>query len=102
METMPSTLHPSKPATNQLLQLTALRLAATIQTLTDRGFTVIGLEASKDATPTIQIEGCSKCVSLIERGEAIHYRFSGSGSGRERRGQFKVGPVRVVWIEFGA
>lgn len=58
METMPSTLHPSKPATNQLLQLTALRLAATIQTLTDRGFTVIGLEASKDATPTIQIEGC--------------------------------------------
>ena len=44
-------LNPAVPPINQLMQLTALRLAATIETLTAKGFTVIGIEFSNWRVP---------------------------------------------------
>lgn len=94
-------LNPAVPPINQLMELTALRIAATIGTLTERGFTVIGIEFSNGSKPTIQIQNCAECVQLIERGEATYYRTGGEGSKRYRVGQFKVGEIRVLWTEWG-
>jgi hypothetical protein len=86
---------------NQLMQMAALRIAAAIEKLTERGFTVIGLEFSNGSKPTIQIQSCAICAELIEKGEATYYRTGGTGSGRYRVGQFKVGEIRVLWNEQG-
>jgi hypothetical protein len=94
-------LNPAKPPINQLMQLTALRIASTIETLTERGFTVIGIEFSNGSRPTIQIQNCAECAELIEKGEATYYRTGGAGTNRYRTGQFKVGDVRVLWTEQG-
>lgn len=94
-------LNPAVPPINQLMELTALRIAATIGTLTERGFTVIGIEFSNGSKPTIQIQNCTACAELIEKGEATYYRTGGSGSGRYRVGQFKAGEIRVLWNEQG-
>jgi hypothetical protein len=94
-------LNPATPPINQLMELTALRIAATIGQLTERGFTVIGIEFSNGSKPTIQIQNCATCAELIERGEATYYRTGGTGSGRYRVGQFKVGEIRVLWNEQG-
>lgn len=89
------------PPINQLMQITALRLAAAIETLTEKGFTVIGIEFSNGSKPTIQVQNCSACAELIEKGEATYYRTGGTGSDRYRTGQFKIGEVRVLWTERG-
>jgi hypothetical protein len=94
-------MNPATPPINQLMQLTALRIAATIDTLTERGFTVIGIECSNGARPTIQIQNSAACGELIAKGEATYYHTGGSGTGRYRHGQFKVGDVRVLWTEQG-
>jgi hypothetical protein len=96
-----NTLNPTVPPINQLMQMTALRIAATIETLTEKGFTVIGIEFSNGSKPTIQIQNCTACVALIESGEATYYRTGGSGAGRYRVGQFKVSDIRVLWTEHG-
>ncbi|MDR5803427.1 hypothetical protein [Caballeronia sp. LZ001] len=101
METIFNALQPTKPPINQLMQLTTLRLASAIETLTERGFTVIGIEFSNGSKPTIQVQSCPACASLIESGEATYYRTGGAGSNRYRRGQFKIGQVRVLWTEQG-
>lgn len=94
-------VNPIVPPINQLMQLTALRLAAAIQTLTERGFTVIGIEFSNGSKPTIQVQNCAVCADLIDKGEATYYRTGGSGTTRYRTGQFKVGEIRVLWTERG-
>ncbi|WP_244122191.1 hypothetical protein [Burkholderia latens] len=94
-------LNPEVPPINQLMQLTALRLAATIETLTAQGFTVIGIEFSNGAKPTIQVQNCAICADMVEKGEATYYRTGGSGVSRYRTGQFKVGDIRVLWTERG-
>jgi len=94
-------MNPATPPINQLMELTALRIAATIGQLTERGFTVIGIEFSNGSKPTIQIQNCAACAELIENGEATYYRTGGTGSGRYRVGQFKVGEIRVLWNEQG-
>ncbi|WP_175992337.1 hypothetical protein [Burkholderia vietnamiensis] len=94
-------LNPAVPPINQLMELTALRIAATIGQLTEGGFTVIGIEFSNGSKPTIQIQCCAACAQLIEKGEATYYRTGGTGSGRYRVGQFKVGEIRVLWNEQG-
>lgn len=94
-------LNPATPPINQLMQMTALRLAASIETLTERGFVVIGIEFSNGSKPTVQIQCCAACAELIEKGEATYYRTGGSGASRYRVGQFKLGEVRVVWNEQG-
>ncbi len=91
----------AKPHINQLMQMAALRIASTIEPLTERGFTVIGIEFSNGSRPTIQIQSCAACAQLIEKGEATYYRTGGSGTSRYRTGQFKVGEVRVLWTEQG-
>ncbi|KUY80115.1 hypothetical protein WS48_16910 [Burkholderia sp. RF7-non_BP1] len=83
------------------MQLTALRLAATIGTLTEKGFTVIGIEFSNGSKPTIQVQNCTACADMVEKGEATYYRTGGSGVSRYRTGQFKVGEIRVLWTERG-
>lgn len=98
---MSAVFNPAKPPINQLMQLTALRIASTIETLTERGFTVIGIEFSNGSHPTIQIQSCAACAELIEKGEATYYRTGGTGSSRYRTGQFKVGSIRVLWTEQG-
>ncbi|HDR9118952.1 TPA: hypothetical protein QDB15_002738 [Burkholderia vietnamiensis] len=94
-------LNPAVPPINQLMQLTALRLAATIETLTAKGFTVIGIEFSNGSKPTIQVQNCAVCADMVEKGEATYYRTGGSGISRYRTGQFKVGEIRVLWTERG-
>jgi hypothetical protein len=94
-------LNPAVPPINQLMELTALRIASTIGVLTERGFVVIGIEFSNGSKPTIQIQLCAECAELIAKGEATYYRTGGSGSGRYRVGQFKVGEIRVLWNERG-
>ena len=94
-------LSPAVPPINRLMELTALRIASTIGQLTERGFTVIGIEFSNGSRPTIQIQNCVACADLIEKGDATYYRMGGSGAGRYRVGQFKVGDVRVLWTEQG-
>ncbi|KUY81982.1 MULTISPECIES: hypothetical protein [unclassified Burkholderia] len=94
-------LNPAVPPINQLMQLTALRLAATIETLTTQGFTVIGIEFSNGSKPTIQVQNCAICADMVEKGEATYYRTGGSGISRYRTGQFKVGDIRVLWTERG-
>lgn len=96
-----SATNPAVPPINQLMQMSALRIAATIDTLTENGFVVIGIECSNGAKPTIQIQTSAKCAELVERGEATYYRTGGSGEGRYRTGQFKIGTVRVIWSERG-
>lgn len=91
----------AKPPINQLMQLAALRIASTIETLTDRGLTVIGIEFSNGSRPTIQIQNCAACADMIEKGEATYYRTGGSGVNRYRTGQFKIGEIRVLWTEQG-
>ncbi|CAB3764206.1 hypothetical protein [Paraburkholderia humisilvae] len=101
MMSLSNVFNPPIPPINQLMELTALRIAATIGTLTERGFTVIGIEFSNGSKPTIQIQNCAACAELIEKGEATYYRTGGSGSTRYRVGQFKVGEIRVLWNEQG-
>lgn len=96
-----NTFNPAVPPINQLMQLTALRLAATIETLTTQGFTVIGIEFSNGSKPTIQVQNCAVCAEMVEKGEATYYRTGGSGISRYRTGQFKVGEIRVLWTERG-
>lgn len=98
---MTSVFNAAKPPINQLMQMTALRIASTIETLTERGFTVIGIEFTNGSRPTIQIQNCAACADLVEAGEATYYRTSGSGASRTRTGQFKVGEIRVLWTEQG-
>ncbi|VWC57459.1 hypothetical protein BLA9940_02599 [Burkholderia aenigmatica] len=86
---------------NQIMQLAALRIASTIETLTERGFVVIGIEFSNGSKPTIQIQTCSDCARMVEAGEATYYRTGIEGNSRYRTGQFKVGDVRVLWTEHG-
>ncbi|AYQ39998.1 hypothetical protein CVS37_02400 [Burkholderia lata] len=83
------------------MQLAALRIASTIETLTERGFVVIGIEFSNGSKPTIQIQTCSDCARMVEAGEATYYRTGIEGNSRYRTGQFKVGDVRVLWTEHG-
>ena len=92
---------PSIPPINQMMQLTAMRIAATIETLTERGFGVIGIECSNGSKPTIQVQTCAACAEMVEKGEATYYRTGGAGSERYRTGQFKIGDVRVLWSERG-
>lgn len=94
-------LNPAVPPINQLMQLTALRIAAAIETLTQQGFVVIGIEFSNGSKPTIQIQNCAACGDLVKKGEATYYRTGGSGAARYRTGQFKIGDVRVLWSERG-
>ena len=101
MTTVFNALNPAKPPINQLMQLTALRIASTIETLTERGFVVIGIEFSNGSRPTIQVQNCAACAELVESGAATYYRTGGSGVNRYRTGQFKVGDVRVLWTERG-
>lgn len=101
MTAISNVLNPAVPPINQLMELTALRIASTIGTLTERGFTVIGIEFSNGSKPTIQIQNCAECAQLIANGEATYYRTSGTGSDRHRVGQFKVGQIRVLWDERG-
>lgn len=89
------------PPINQLMQLSALRIAAAIESLTEKGFVVIGIEFSNGSKPTIQVQNCAACAELIEKGEATYYRTGGSGTTRYRTGQFKIGDVRVLWSERG-
>jgi len=90
---------PNVPPINQMMQLTAMRIAATIETLSERGFVVIGIECSNGSKPTIQVQTCAACAELVEKGEATYYRTGGSGVTRYRTGQFKIGEVRVIWTE---
>ncbi|RQZ75038.1 hypothetical protein DF052_06980 [Burkholderia glumae] len=83
------------------MQLAALRIAATIETLSERGFTIIGIQHSGGCVPTIQVQGSAECALLIERGDAVYFKSEGEGAARTRSGQFKVGPVRVIWVERG-
>ncbi|WP_226377135.1 MULTISPECIES: hypothetical protein [Burkholderia] len=101
MTTNCNALNSPVPPINQLMQLTALRLAATIETLTTQGFTVIGIEFSNGSKPTIQVQNCEVCADMIAKGEATYYRTGGSGVSRYRTGQFKVGEIRVLWTERG-
>lgn len=96
-----SATNPSVPPINQLMQMSALRIAATIDTLTENGFVVIGIECSNGSKPTIQIQTSAKCADLVEKGKATYYRTGGSGEDRYRTGQFKIGEVRVIWSERG-
>lgn len=96
-----SAFNPAVPPINQLMQLTALRIAAAIETLTDKGFVVIGIEFSNGAKPTIQVQNCAACAELVEKGQATYYRTGVSGATRYRTGQFKIGDVRVLWAERG-
>ncbi|RQV04174.1 hypothetical protein DF039_34265 [Burkholderia cenocepacia] len=86
---------------NQIMQLAALRIASTIETLAERGFVVIGIECSNGSKPTIQIQACAECVRMVEAGEATYYRTGGGGNSRYRTGQFKVSSIRVLWTEQG-
>ncbi|WP_258180664.1 hypothetical protein [Burkholderia multivorans] len=86
---------------NQIMQLAALRIASTIETLTERGFVVIGIEFSNGSKPTIQIQTCGECARMVEAGEATYYRTGVSDNNRYRTGQFKVGDIRVLWTEQG-
>ncbi|WP_246797793.1 hypothetical protein [Burkholderia perseverans] len=86
---------------NQEMQLTALRIATTIETLTNRGFTVMSIEHTGGSAPTIQIQSCPACASMIDRGEAVYYCVQGDGATRARKGQFKIDSVRVIWFERG-
>lgn len=86
---------------NQIMQLAALRMAQAIETLTERGFTVIGMEHSSGMPPTIQVQHCAMCAELVEDGEATYYRTGVDGNHRYRTGQFKVGSIRVLWTEQG-
>ncbi len=96
------TAHPcSGTNINQIMQLAALRIASTIETLSERGFVVIGIEFSNGSKPTIQIQTCAECARMIEAGEATYYRTGGSGNDRYRTGQFKVSEIRVLWTEQG-
>lgn len=88
-----------KPPINQLMQMSAMRIAATIETLTEKGFVVIGIECSNGSKPTIQIQDGAQCTELVEKGEATYYRTGVSDSTRYRTGQFKIGEVRVIWTE---
>lgn len=101
MNAVTNVFNPATPPINQLMQMTALRIAASIETLTERGFTVIGIEFSNGAKPTIQIQSCAECAELIEKGEATYYKTGGSGANRYRVGQFKLGEIRVIWSERG-
>lgn len=94
-------LAPAVPPINQLMQMSALRIAAAIETLTEQGFVVIGIEFSNGSKPTIQVQNSTECAELVEKGEATYYRTGGSGSTRYRTGQFKIGEVRVLWTERG-
>ncbi|KIP19859.1 hypothetical protein KY49_3318 [Burkholderia sp. MSHR3999] len=94
-------VNPAVPPINQIMQLTALRIAAAIETLTEKGFVVIGIEFSNHSKPTIQVQNCAACAELITNGEATYYRTGVSGVTRYRTGQFKIGDVRVLWTERG-
>lgn len=94
-------INPAVPPINQLMQLTALRIAAAIETLTEQGFTVIGIEFSNGSKPTIQVQSCAACAELVAKGEATYYRTGGTGTDRYRTGQFKIRDVRVLWTERG-
>ncbi|WP_244099397.1 hypothetical protein [Burkholderia gladioli] len=93
----------ARPAVNgnQEMQLAALRIAATIETLSERGFTIIGIQHSGGCVPTIQIQSSAECAQLIEKGDAVYFKSEGEGAARTRSGQFKVGTVRVIWVERG-
>ncbi|WP_244116880.1 hypothetical protein [Burkholderia cepacia] len=86
---------------NQIMQLGALRIASTIETLTERGFMVIGIEFTNSSKQTILVQNCEACADMIEKGEATYYRTGGSGASRYRTGQFKIGKIRVLWMEHG-
>lgn len=101
MTAVSNVLNPAVPPINRLMQLAATRIVTAIDILTEQGFVVIGIDFSNGARPTIQVQSCSACAGLIESGEATYYRVSGAGADRSRTGQFKIGEVRVIWIERG-
>jgi len=86
---------------NEVMQLTAMRFAVTIETLKERGFTVAGIEFSEHSIPTVQVQVCPECAKLIASGEAVYYCFSGNDGTPYRKGQFRVGDIRVIWVERG-
>lgn len=92
---------PAVPPINKLMQVTAVKIAITIKTLTDDGFTVIGIEFSSGSKPTIQVQNCPACGQLVERGKATYYRMGGAGMNRYRTGQFQIDGIRVLWTERG-
>jgi len=73
--------HPDTPL-NALWLLAIERTYIAIATLTQRGFSVIGVEPS------------SHCLELLERGEAAWFSF---GQGKACEGQFALDGCRVVW-----
>ncbi|MBN4664214.1 hypothetical protein HUS70_03250 [Pandoraea nosoerga] len=78
-----------------------MRIALTIEQLTQEGFVVIGIEYSSGAKPTVQVQTCSLCRALVERGEATYYRSGRGECGHYRTGQFQRNGCRVLWTEQG-
>jgi hypothetical protein len=85
--------HPDTPL-NALWLLATVRTHTAIATLTQRGFSVIGVELANPARPTLRIEPSSHCLELLERGEAAWFSF---GQGKACEGQFALDGCRVVW-----
>lgn len=95
-------IQPKRPPVNALMLAATLKIAGAIESLTQRGLTVVGVELGSPARPTIRIQTCAKCSRLIENGEAAYYSFGqNTHMGPYREGQFNLGGCRIVWMEFG-
>ncbi len=80
----------------------AQKIVKAVEALTENGFMVVRVEMAAPARPTIRIQSCSKCQTLIDKGEAVYFSFGqGTHFGPYREGQFHLGGCRIVWTEFG-
>ena len=66
-----------------------------ISKLDKDGHSVNGFKFGDNCVPTVSIRPSRLCERLIESGEAAYYYRSHC----ERKGQFRVNGVRVVWSE---
>lgn len=89
-------------AHNREMGIAALTLADTVRELNDRGLQVVSIAAQAIGLPTVRVSPCRLLDGMVQRDEAVFYRFGTDEHGVPfREGQFQLKGVRVVWQESG-
>lgn len=95
-------IQPKRPPFNAVIQAATLKVAAVIETLSQRGLAVMSVALDTPARPTIRIQTCARCQQMIANHQAVYYSFGRTTHfGPYREGQFSLGGCRIVWMEFG-
>lgn len=96
-----ATIQPKRPPVNAIILAAIQKVAEAIEALTERGFTVVDVELTNPARPTIRIQTHRKCLHLIAQGAAAYFSYGKRGIGTYREGQFALAGCRIVWTESG-